>query len=103
MDLLRFYLENNRNQSFEITDKDFWVYGVLKQLVEMQDHKNIAFKGGTSLSKVFNIIDRFSEDVDITIVYRDFDVFTALELNGSETMPLQFISGGERLGASPTS
>ena len=101
--MLRFYLENNRNQSFEITDKDFWVYGVLKQLVEMRYHKNIAFKGGTPLSKVFNIIDRFSEDVDITIVYRDFDVFTALELNGSETMPLQFISGGERLGASPTS
>ena len=33
----------------------------------------MAFKGGTSLSKVYDIIDRFSEDVDITLDYRHFD------------------------------
>ena len=33
----------------------------------------MAFKGGTSLSKIYNIIDRFSEDVDITLDYRHFD------------------------------
>ena len=33
----------------------------------------MAFKGGTSLSKVYGIIDRFSEDVDITLDYRHFD------------------------------
>ncbi len=32
----------------------------------------MVFKGGTSLSKVFNVIKRFSEDCDITIDYRDF-------------------------------
>ena len=32
----------------------------------------MAFKGGTSLSKVYGIIDRFSEDVDIAIDYRAF-------------------------------
>ena len=31
----------------------------------------MAFKGGTSLSKVYGAIDRFSEDIDITIDYRD--------------------------------
>ncbi|WP_267881309.1 nucleotidyl transferase AbiEii/AbiGii toxin family protein [Xenorhabdus nematophila] len=30
----------------------------------------MAFKGGTSLSKVFNVINRFSEDIDITLDYR---------------------------------
>lgn len=34
----------------------------------------MAFKGGTSLSKVFNAIHRFSEDVDITLDYKSFDV-----------------------------
>ena len=33
----------------------------------------MAFKGGTSLSKVFNAINRFSEDVDVTLDYRGFD------------------------------
>ena len=33
----------------------------------------MAFKGGTSLSKVYGVIDRFSEDVDITLDYRAFD------------------------------
>ena len=33
----------------------------------------MAFKGGTSLSKVFRVIDRFSEDVDITIDYKAFN------------------------------
>ena len=33
----------------------------------------MAFKGGTSLSKVYRVIDRFSEDVDITLDYRAFD------------------------------
>jgi len=32
----------------------------------------MAFKGGTSLSKAYNLINRFSEDVDITIDYRNF-------------------------------
>ena len=36
------------------------------------DHP-MAFKSGTSLSKVYRIIDRFSEDVDVTIDYRAFD------------------------------
>lgn len=33
----------------------------------------MAFKGGTSLSKIYGIIDRFSEDVDVTLDYRCFD------------------------------
>ena len=39
----------------------------------MPDPHPMAFKGGTSLSKVYGVIDRFSEDVDITLDYRAFD------------------------------
>lgn len=96
LELLRFFLQENPNKTLEIVEKDFWVCWVLKQLFEMPDRKNIAFKGGTSLSKVFNIIDRFSEDIDITIDYRDFDAFKALNLDGSQTMPMHFQSGREQ-------
>jgi hypothetical protein len=39
----------------------------------MPNRHHMAFKGGTSLSKVFNAISRFSEDVDITIDYKSLD------------------------------
>lgn len=49
-----------------ILEKDIWVCWTLKTLFEMPNKKNMAFKGGTSLSKAYNIIKRFSEDVDVT-------------------------------------
>ena len=72
LEFFKFYIEEHANHSLEVAEKDLWVCWVLKQLFEMPERKNIAFKGGTSLSKAFNIIDRFSEDIDITIDYRDF-------------------------------
>ena len=56
-----------------ILEKDIWVCWVLQALFSMPDPHPMAFKGGTSLSKVFRIIDRFSEDVDVTLDYRAFD------------------------------
>lgn len=53
-----------------IIEKDFWVCWILEQLFLLPI--NMAFKGGTSLSKVFGLIKRFSEDCDITIDYRTF-------------------------------
>lgn len=55
-----------------ILEKDIWICWVLNHLFSIPNHLPMAFKGGTSLSKVFNIINRFSEDVDITIDYRGF-------------------------------
>ena len=48
----------------EIIEKDYYVTMILRLLANISD--KIVFKGGTSLSKAFEIIDRFSEDVDIT-------------------------------------
>ena len=56
-----------------ILEKDIWVCWVLQAVFSMPDAYPMAFKGGTSLSKVYRIIDRFSEDVDVTLDYRAFN------------------------------
>lgn len=49
-------------------EKDYWVTFALKQIFTSKEAKDIAvFKGGTSLSKCFGIIERFSEDIDIVV------------------------------------
>lgn len=51
----------------EIIEKDFWVCWTLKRLFSLPDlPAGLIFKGGTSLSKVFHAIERFSEDVDLS-------------------------------------
>ncbi len=54
-------------------EKDFWVSAILDILYNgsTQQHPRILFKGGTSLSKVYGLIQRFSEDVDFTIFSED--------------------------------
>ena len=56
-----------------ILEKDIWICWLLQTLFSIPAHHPMAFKGGTSLSKVYRIIDRFSEDVDITLDYKAFD------------------------------
>ena len=56
-----------------VLEKDVWLCWVLQALFTMPDRLPMAFKGGTSLSKVFGAIARFSEDVDITLDYRGLD------------------------------
>ena len=53
-------------------EKDFWTCRVLDGLYHglSGDHPRLLFKGGTSLSKAFNVIHRFSEDIDV-VVFRD--------------------------------
>ena len=52
-----------------IVEKDFWVCLVLKLLfLKSQFRKSLVFKGGTSLSKVHGLIERFSEDIDLVLV-----------------------------------
>jgi len=51
-----------------IIEKDFWVCFVLKMLfAESPFKESLVFKGGTSLSKVYGLIDRFSEDIDLVL------------------------------------
>ncbi len=66
----RVYVEqaaNRRNVSPVIMEKDFWVCWMLGVLFQSEFGDNLVFKGGTSLSKVFGIIERFSEDIDLSL------------------------------------
>ena len=54
-----------------IIEKDFWVCFMLDYLFHRSKWKeNIAFKGGTSLSKSYGLIERFSEDIDLILDWR---------------------------------
>ncbi len=48
-------------------EKDFWVCWVLKELFHSAAGPRLTFKGGTSLSKCWGLIERFSEDVDLVV------------------------------------
>lgn len=51
-----------------VIEKDFWVCWTLNLLNDIPElYGNITFKGGTSLSKAWGLIERFSEDIDIAI------------------------------------
>jgi len=51
-----------------IVEKDFWVVWLLERLFALSSELGpFTFKGGTSLSKGFQLIERFSEDIDISI------------------------------------
>jgi len=57
--------------SVALVEKDFWVCWTLKHLFEHATLSELLiFKGGTSLSKVFGLIDRFSEDIDLILDWR---------------------------------
>jgi hypothetical protein len=51
----------------EIVEKDFWVCWILYWIFRLHGLPRLIFKGGTSLSKAFGIIRRFSEDIDLVI------------------------------------
>jgi predicted nucleotidyltransferase component of viral defense system len=52
----------------EFIEKDYWITLVLSRLAKSKYVSESVFKGGTSLSKAYNLIERFSTDVDIAII-----------------------------------
>lgn len=50
-----------------VIEKDWWVCVILKAIFQSKYADSIIFKGGTSLSKAYQLIDRFSEDIDLII------------------------------------
>jgi hypothetical protein len=66
----RIYFEQaalRRGLSPVVVEKDFWVTWLLAVLFESRFADALVFKGGTSLSKVFGVVDRFSEDIDLSL------------------------------------
>jgi hypothetical protein len=76
-----------------IIEKDFWVCWTLKQLFSIPALSGrLLFKGGTSLSKVFHAINRFSEDIDLAVDY------AALGFIGARDPRQEGISRSKRTG-----
>lgn len=80
MNMLNFYSLNKEEKQlvFEeialkmkmpdfIIEKDWWVTQTLAIIFEMDIAKHLIFKGGTSLSKAWGLINRFSEDIDLAL------------------------------------
>lgn len=72
------YSEEQQRQAFLLTaqkkglpepiiEKDWWVTQVLNMLFSLPITEQLVFKGGTSLSKAWNLIERFSEDIDLAV------------------------------------
>ena len=52
-----------------LIEKDYWVTYVLKNLSEnVKLSSQVVLKGGTSLSKAYRVINRFSEDIDLALI-----------------------------------
>lgn len=60
-------ISNDTGMPSFAVEKDWWVVQTLSVIFEMEAGKHLVFKGGTSLSKAWKLIQRFSEDVDLSI------------------------------------
>ncbi len=74
-----------------VIEKDWWVCIILKAAFQSKYKESIIFKGGTSLSKAYHLINRFSEDIDL-IIDRHFLGFDDLDSN-SKIKKLRKASG----------
>jgi hypothetical protein len=74
-------------------EKDWWVVRTLELVFASSIAPHTVFKGGTSLSKAWNLIDRFSEDIDLALDRRflGFDK-TDDEMTGSQVAKLRKVS-----------
>lgn len=81
-----------------LVEKDFWVSWLLNKIFQQEVSKDITFKGGTSLSKCFGIISRFSEDLDLTLNRKIFhEELEEQELSGKALERL--IDSNDRLAS----
>ena len=64
-----------QNLPYFAIEKDWWVTQTLAIIFEMEVAEHLLFKGGTSLSKAWHLINRFSEDIDLSLnrEYLGFD------------------------------
>lgn len=67
MDILDRVSSELKIRQREVIEKDWWVTAVLRAMFCLPYANHLSFKGGTSLSKCWHLIDRFSEDIDIAI------------------------------------
>ena len=60
-------------------EKDYWVTYALFTIFNNELGKDTVFKGGTALSKCYNMIERFSEDIDLVVLRREGETDSKLK------------------------
>ncbi|BDC49795.1 hypothetical protein F183_A21110 [Bryobacterales bacterium F-183] len=86
-----------------IAEKDFWVCYVLNVLfTRLSIREHLVFKGGTSLSKAYGLIERFSEDIDLILDWQLLGIMGSAPLQGktSKTQQDKFNKEANRMAAS---
>ena len=69
-ELLREFIDNLNTRTgidSDIIEKDYYVCTILKELSKNQDELQAYFKGGTAVYKILDTMNRFSEDIDLTV------------------------------------
>ena len=69
-ELFREFIDNLNTRTgidSDIIEKDYYVCTILKQLSKNQDELQAYFKGGTAIYKILDTMNRFSEDIDLTV------------------------------------
>lgn len=61
------FVSDKTGLSRVVIEKDWWVTAVLRAIFSLPYSESISFKGGTNLSKCWNLINRMSEDIDIAV------------------------------------
>ncbi len=74
-------------------EKDWWVVQTLRIIFQMEVGKHLLFKGGTSLSKAWGLINRFSENIDLAL-NREFLGFETGLISKAQVQKLRKASFG---------
>ena len=77
-DAIRFTAQQ-MNLKPEYVEKDYWVTYALFTIFNNEIGKDAVFKGGTALSKCYNMIERFSEDIDLVVLRREGETDSRLK------------------------
>ena len=77
-DAIRFTAQQ-MNLKPEYIEKDYWVTYALFTIFNNEIGKDTVFKGGTALSKCYNMIERFSEDIDLVVLRREGETDSKLK------------------------
>jgi predicted nucleotidyltransferase component of viral defense system len=80
-----------------VVEKDWWVCRTLEIIFQMPIREHLVFKGGTSLSKAWKIINRFSEDIDLAIDKEFFEGFKG-DISKTQIGKLRKLAGAYTTG-----
>ena len=78
-------------------EKDWWVSRALEIIFQMDIAKHLVFKGGTSLSKAWKLIHRFSEDIDLAIDKEFFEGYKG-DISKTQINKLRKVAGAYTTG-----